>query len=89
MRSSISLAMDPESQHRWFLRVQPNCPDESLGSFISLFRDFAVLGNAGAFVASNSNGTNCFMRIDREDRTERGVIELFVDVGHCDVRYAN
>ncbi len=88
MRSSISLPMDRESQHRWFLRVQPDCPEESFGSFISLLRDFVVLGNAGAFVASDSDGTSCFMRIAREDRTERGVLELFVDVGHCDVRYA-
>jgi hypothetical protein len=88
MRSSISIPMDRETQHHWFLRVQPDCSEESLESFISLFREFVVLGNAGAFVVSDSDGTNCFMRIDREDRTERGVLELFVDVGHCDGRYA-
>lgn len=88
MLSSISLPREPTSQHRWFLRVQPDCLEESFVPFISVFRDFVVLGNAGAFVASDSDGTSCFMRIAREDRLERGVLELFVDVGHCDGRYA-
>ena len=86
MLSTISLAPQPKSQHRWFLRVQPESPHGSIETFVELFKDFAALGDAGAFAAADSDGSNCTMRIIKQQK-ERNSVELVVEVAQCDFRY--
>jgi len=88
MLSTISISPELQSQHRWFLRMQTDNEDASIETFTTLFRSFARLGDAGAFVASGSNGRNCVMQIVHEDRVGNDAMEFLVDVANCDQRYA-
>ena len=88
MFSHISLPPDLQSQHRWFLRAQTGGEDVSFETFTTLFRNFARLGEAGAFVARNADARNCSMHIVREDRIASDAMEFLVDVAYCDDRYA-
>lgn len=88
MFSHISLPPDIQSQHRWFLRVQNSGADVSFETFTILLRNFAKLGEAGAFVARNADPKNCSMRIVRESRIASDTMEFLVGVACCDPRYA-
>ena len=88
MRSRIELAAAEAAQHRWSVRTGADTPDESLAAFGARLRQFADLGQGGAFASSDSDGTDCSMRVVRETRPEPGLLELFVDVRRCDLRYA-
>ena len=75
-------------QHRWLLLLRPGNSDESLKAFLTLFARFAALGDAGAFVARDSDVSNCSMRIRGQHFWADHSLEVLVDVAYCDPRYA-
>jgi hypothetical protein len=88
MRSSIESAAAGEGLHRWSVRTGADTPEESFAAFGTRLRQFAGLGQRGAFASSDSDGTDCSMRVVRENHPEPGLLEVLVDVRRCDLRYA-
>jgi len=86
MRSSLMIPRDSAAEHVWRLRCDPNPEVEALQPFVALFRDFAALGDAGAFASPESGGAYCRMAVGAI-RIAPGLLEAEVDVANCDARY--
>ncbi len=87
MTSTILISTAGESTHRWQAQFESKASDESLATLSDAFRDFSLLGQAGAFPAMGSDGADCRMNIVDGPRIHRRSVTALVQVVQCDPRY--